>query len=200
MIELTRINLLPYREEIQQKKKQQFKALMLLALFTGLGLSALTYLTINNAIGSQEKRNDFLNQEITKTDQNLLEINKLKKEKEDFLARKQKVEELQEKRFQAAHLIDSINVLIPEGTYITSINAENPSSYTISGKATSDNKIAMFMRSLPSTGLFTQPELLSIKKVDNSQEFTLKVLLNQTSRTVPIETSDINAAVNKQGN
>ncbi|MFS6937598.1 PilN domain-containing protein [Neisseria animaloris] len=200
MIELTRINLLPYREEIQQKKKQQFKALMLLALFTGLGLSALTYLTINNAIGSQEKRNDFLNQEITKIDQNLLEINKLKKEKEDFLARKQKVEELQEKRFQAAHLIDSINVLIPEGTYITSINAENPSTYTISGKATSDNKIAMFMRSLPSTGLFTQPELLSIKKVDNSQEFTLKVLLNQTSRTVPIETSDINAAVNKQGN
>ncbi|MDO5072918.1 MAG: PilN domain-containing protein [Neisseria animaloris] len=200
MIELTRINLLPYREEIQQKKKQQFKALMLLALFTGLGLSALTYLTINNAIGSQEKRNDFLNQEITKIDQNLLEINKLKKEKEDFLARKQKVEELQEKRFQAAHLIDSINVLIPEGTYITSINAENPSTYTISGKATSDNKIAMFMRSLPSTGLFTQPELLSIKKVDNFQEFTLKVLLNQTSRTVPIETSDINAAVNKQGN
>ncbi|WP_107928553.1 PilN domain-containing protein [Neisseria animaloris] len=200
MIELTRINLLPYREEIQQKKKQQFKALMLLALFTGLGLSALTYLTINNAIGSQEKRNDFLNQEITKIDQNLLEINKLKKEKEDFLARKQKVEELQEKRFQAAHLIDSINVLIPEGTYITSINAENPSTYTISGKATSDNKIAMFMRSLPSTGLFTQPELLSIKKVDNSQEFTLKVLLNQISRTVPIETSDINAAVNKQGN
>lgn len=200
MIELTRINLLPYREEIQQKKKQQFKALMLLALFTGLGLSALTYLTINNAIGSQEKRNDFLNQEITKIDQNLLEINKLKKEKEDFLARKQKVEELQEKRFQAAHLIDSINVLIPEGTYITSINAENPNTYTISGKATSDNKIAMFMRSLPSTGLFTQPELLSIKKVDNSQEFTLKVLLNQISRTVPIETSDINAAVNKQGN
>ncbi|MDO1509911.1 MULTISPECIES: PilN domain-containing protein [unclassified Neisseria] len=200
MIELTRINLLPYREKIQQKKKQQFKALMLFALFTGLGFSALTYLSINNAIGGQEKRNEFLNQEIAKIDQNLLEINKLKKEKEDFLARKQKVEELQEKRFQAAYLIDSINVLIPEGTYITSINAENPSTYTISGKATSDNKIAMFMRSLPSTGLFTQPELLSIKKVDNSQEFTLKVLLNQASRALPVETSDINAAVNKQGN
>ncbi|MDU8023121.1 MAG: pilus assembly protein PilP, partial [Neisseria sp.] len=28
MIELTRINLLPYREEIKQRKQQQFKILM----------------------------------------------------------------------------------------------------------------------------------------------------------------------------
>lgn len=179
MIELTKINLLPYREEIQQKKKQQFKTLMLFALLAGIGLSALTYLGIGNAVSSQEERNEFLSRQITKLEEDLLEINKLQKEKEDFLARKQKVEELQEKRFQAAYIIDTLNVLIPEGTYLTAINAENPTTYTVSGKATSDNKIAMFMRSIPSTGIFMQPELLNIKKVDNAQEFTLKVLLNQ---------------------
>lgn len=104
MIELTRINLLPYREEIQQKKKQQFKALMLLALLIGLGLSALIYFAINRAIDNQQSRNSLLEQEITKLDQNLVEIKKLQEEKEDFLARKQKVEELQEKRFQAASI------------------------------------------------------------------------------------------------
>lgn len=184
MIELTRVNLLPYREEIQQKKKQQFKTLMLLALLTGIGLSALTYLGISNAIGSQEARNEFLSQQITKLEEDLLEINKLQTEKTDFLARKQKVEELQEKRFQAAHIIDTLNVLIPEGTYLTSITAENPTTYTVGGKASSDNKIAMFMRSIPSTGIFMQPELLNIKKVDNAQEFTLKVLLNQAYYTL----------------
>ncbi|MDO4226030.1 pilus assembly protein PilP [Neisseria dentiae] len=185
MIELTKINLLPYREEIQQKKKQQFKTLMLFALLVGIGLSALAYLGIGNAVSSQEKRNEFLSQQITKLEEDLLEINKLQKEKEDFLARKQKVEELQEKRFQAAYIIDTLNVLIPEGTYLTAINAENPTTYTVSGKATSDNKIAMFMRSIPSTGIFMQPELLNIKKVDNAQEFTLKVLLNQAYYTLP---------------
>ncbi|WP_373747408.1 PilN domain-containing protein [Neisseria dentiae] len=185
MIELTKINLLPYREEIQQKKKQQFKTLMLFALLVGIGLSALTYLGISKAVGNQEKRNEFLSQQITKLEEDLLEINKLQKEKEDFLARKQKVEELQEKRFQAAYIIDTLNVLIPEGTYLTAINAENPTTYTVSGKATSDNKIAMFMRSIPSTGIFMQPELLNIKKVDNAQEFTLKVLLNQAYYTLP---------------
>ena len=195
MIELTRINLLPYREEIQQKKKQQFKALMLLALLIGLGLSALIYFAINRAIDNQQSRNSLLEQEITKLDQNLVEIKKLQEEKEDFLARKQKVEKLQEKRFQAASILDSLNVLIPEGAYLTDIKADSPESYTISGKAISDNKIAMFMRSIPSTGLFMQPELLSIKKVDNAQEFTLKVLLNANNQPLSAD-----GAQNPQGN
>lgn len=195
MIQLTRINLLPYREEIQQKKKQQFKALMLLALLIGLGLSALIYFAINRAIDNQQSRNSLLEQEITKLDQNLVEIKKLQEEKEDFLARKQKVEELQEKRFQAASILDSLNVLIPEGAYLTDIKADSPESYTISGKAISDNKIAMFMRSIPSTGLFMQPELLSIKKVDNAQEFTLKVLLNANNQPLSAD-----GAQNPQGN
>ncbi|QEY25530.1 PilN domain-containing protein [Neisseria zalophi] len=200
MIELTKVNLLPYREEIQQKKKQQFKTLILLALVVGIGLSAVTYFGINRAISSQEARNEFLNQEISKLDDNLLEINKLEKEKADFLARKQKVEELQEKRFQAAYIIDTLNVLIPEGTYLTAITAENPTTYTISGKATSDNKIAMFMRSIPSTGIFMQPELMSIKKVDNTQEFSLKVLLNQSYYSLPAASDVATAATGNTDN
>ena len=54
MIEFVKINLLPYREEIKQRKKQQFKVLMLSALLIGAGLLVLTYLTINNAISRQE--------------------------------------------------------------------------------------------------------------------------------------------------
>ena len=181
MIELIKVNLLPYREEIQQKKKQQFKALMLLALAVGAGLSALAYLGINQAIDRQEERNQFHTSEISKLDEQLGEIKKLEQEKQDFLARKQKVEELQAKRFQAASIIDTLNVLIPEGAYLTAISAESPTTYTISGKATSDNRIAMFMRSIPSTGVFLQPELLSIKKVDNAQDFTLKVSLNESA-------------------
>ena len=69
MIELIKVNLLPYREEIQQKKKQQFKALMLLALAVGAGLSALAYLGINQAIDRQEERNQFLTSEISKLDE-----------------------------------------------------------------------------------------------------------------------------------
>lgn len=189
MIELTRINLLPYREEIKQRKQQQFKVLMLGAFAVGLGLAAATYLGIDNAISNQEGRNNFLQTEIDRLDRELGEINKLQQEKEAFLAKKLKVEELQEKRYQAAYILDSLNTLTPDNTYLTALEAESPTSYKISGRAISDNKIAVMMRSLPSTGIFLQPELLSIKKVDNYQEFTLKSSINQVNTPAPAPTA-----------
>ena len=189
MIELTRINLLPYREEIKQRKQQQFKILMLGAFAVGLGLAAATYLGIDSAISNQEGRNNFLQTEIVRLDRELGEIDKLQQEKEAFLAKKLKVEELQEKRYQAAYILDSLNTLTPDNTYLTALEAESPTSYKISGHAISDNKIAVMMRSLPSTGIFLQPELLSIKKVDNYQEFTLKSSINQVNTPAPAPTA-----------
>ena len=189
MIELTRINLLPYREEIKQRKQQQFKILMLGAFAVGLGLAAATYLGIDSAISNQEGRNNFLQTEIDRLDRELGEIDKLQQEKEAFLAKKLKVEELQEKRYQAAYILDSLNTLTPDNTYLTALEAESPTSYKISGRAISDNKIAVMMRSLPSTGIFLQPELLSIKKVDNYQEFTLKSSINQVNTPAPAPTA-----------
>ncbi|MEZ7687504.1 PilN domain-containing protein [Neisseria sp. 20925_1_37] len=189
MIELTKINLLPYREEIKQRKQQQFKVLMLGAFAVGLGLVAATYLGIDNAISNQEGRNNFLQTEIDRLDRELGEIDKLQQEKEAFLAKKLKVEELQEKRYQAAYILDSLNTLTPDNTYLTALEAESPTSYKISGRAISDNKIAVMMRSLPSTGIFLQPELLSIKKVDNYQEFTLKSSINQVNTPAPAPTA-----------
>lgn len=195
MIELTRINLLPYREEIKQRKQQQFKVLMLGAFAVGLGLAAATYLGIDNAISNQEGRNNFLQTEIDRLDRELGEINKLQQEKEAFLAKKLKVEELQEKRYQAAYILDSLNTLTPDNTYLTALEAESPTSYKISGRAISDNKIAVMMRSLPSTGIFLQPELLSIKKVDNYQEFTLKSSINQVNTPAPAPTAQSSGEV-----
>ena len=189
MIELTRINLLPYREEIKQRKQQQFKVLMLGAFAVGLGLAAATYLGIDSAISNQEGRNNFLQTEIDRLDRELGEIDKLQQEKEAFLAKKLKVEELQEKRYQAAYILDALNALTPDNTYLTALEAESAASYKISGHAISDNKIAVMMRSLPSTGIFLQPELLSIKKVDNYQEFTLKSSINQVNTPAPAPTA-----------
>ena len=195
MIELTRINLLPYREEIKQRKQQQFKVLMLSAFAVGLGLAAATYLGIDNAISNQEGRNNFLQTEIDRLDRELGEIDKLQQEKEAFLAKKLKVEELQEKRYQAAYILDSLNTLTPDNTYLTALEAESPTSYKISGHAISDNKIAVMMRSLPSTGIFLQPELLSIKKVDNYQEFTLKSSINQVNTPAPAPTAQSSSEI-----
>ena len=190
MINFIKINLLPYREEILQKKKKRFHLMMLLALGLGSVLAAMMYFSLQAAMDHQNNRNQFLTKETQKLDVHLEEINKLQEEANSYLARKQKIEELQNKRFQAATILDNINALIPEGAYLTSIKSEGSSnSYTFTGKAVNNNKIAIFMRSLPSTGIFSQPELLSIKKTGNTQEFVFKATLNsQFSKTELVAT------------
>ena len=181
MIPMIKINLLPYREALMQQQKQKFKSLMLLGLLLALALAALSYFAFNGSIASQEGRNQVLKDGLTQLDGQIAEIKKLQAEKASFLARKQKVEELESKRFEAARIVDTLNTLVPEGLYLTAITGDdaNPDNYSISGKAISDSKIAMFMRAIPSTGLFNSAELDNIKKVNDAQEFVVKVSLSR---------------------
>lgn len=48
MNNLIKINLLPYREEMNKRKQQQFKTLMYGAVLTGVAAVAATYLFIDN--------------------------------------------------------------------------------------------------------------------------------------------------------
>lgn len=174
MNNLIKINLLPYREEMNKRKQQQFKTLMYGAVLTGVAAVAATYLFIDNMINNQSERNTLLETSIAHLDTELSEIQKLKQEKDAFLIKKNKIEELQLKRLQAAKILDSLNEAVPGSTYLTSLDAVTADSYRLSGRTSSDNRVAAMMRAMPNTGIFKQPELLSIKKNNSHQEFTLQ--------------------------
>ncbi|HEZ0542163.1 TPA: PilN domain-containing protein [Neisseria meningitidis] len=177
MNNLIKINLLPYREEMNKRKQQQFKTLMYGAVLTGVAAVAATYLFIDNMINNQSERNTLLETSIAHLDTELSEIQKLKQERDAFLIKKNKVEELQLKRLQAAKILDSLNEAVPGSTYLTSLDAVTADSYRLSGRTSSDNRVAAMMRAMPNTGIFKQPELLSIKKNNSHQEFTLQATL-----------------------
>ncbi|CKK08654.1 PilN [Neisseria meningitidis] len=177
MNNLIKINLLPYREEMNKRKQQQFKTLMYGAVLTGVAAVAATYLFIDNMINNQSERNTLLETSIAHLDTELSEIQKLKQEKDAFLIKKNKIEEPQLKRPQAAKILDSLNEAVPGSTYLTSLDAVTADSYRLSGRTSSDNRVAAMMRAMPNTGIFKQPELLSIKKNNSHQEFTLQATL-----------------------
>ncbi|HFB4824446.1 TPA: PilN domain-containing protein [Neisseria gonorrhoeae] len=177
MNNLIKINLLPYREEMNKRKQQQFKTLMYGAVLTGVAAVAATYLFIDNMINKQSEKNTLLEISIAHLDTELSEIQKLKQEKDAFLIKRNKIEELQIKRLQAAKILDSLNEAVPGSTYLTSLDAVTADSYRLSGRTSSDNRVAAMMRAMPNTGIFKQPELLSIKKNNSHQEFTLQATL-----------------------
>ena len=196
MNNLIRIHLLPYREEINKRKQQQFKTLMYGAVLIGLASVAGTYLFIDNMTNNQLERNTLLETSIAHLDTELTEIQKLKQEKDAFLLKKNKIEELQLKRLQAAKILDSLNETIPDNTYLTSLEAVTADSYRLNGRTSSDNRVANMMRAMPNTGIFNQPELLSIKKNNSYQEFTLQATLQPIVKTTG--TTENPAQENKQ--
>lgn len=191
MIPLIQLNMLPYREEQDKQKKAQFTRLMVFSGLVGVGLLVLTYVLLSGMILNQESRNQQLTAGIEQLNIQIKEVETLEAEKRDFLARKAKVEELENKRFEAARMIDSLNTVAPEGVYLTGIKAKDVSTYTLSGKATSDSKIADFMRVIPSTNVFGQPSLDSINKVESVQEFELTVAV---SSSAPMSSDSANMA------
>ncbi len=182
--------MLPYREEQDKQKKAQFTRFMIFSGLCGVGLLIFTYVSLSGLILNQESRNQQLTAGIDQLNIQIKEVETLEAEKRDFLARKAKVEELENKRFEAARMIDSLNTVAPEGVYLTGIKAKDVSTYTLSGKATSDSKIADFMRVIPSTNVFGQPSLDSINKVESVQEFELTVAV----ASAPMSGDSINIA------
>ena len=188
---LIKINLLPYREILEQKQKKRFQVVMLFGVAAGGVAAFLIWGALAGLITNQESRNEELNVGIRELDAQIVKVKDLQAQKQSFLERKQKVEELDNKRFEGARIIDTVNQLVPDGSYLTSIqniggsNAVISNTYTLVGKAISDNKVAMFMTALPSTGVFDTPKLDSINKTDNGQEFKITAnLLEQKKPTV----------------
>ncbi|SSY81153.1 PilN domain-containing protein [Alysiella crassa] len=182
---LIKINLLPYREMREAKLKKQFQTIMAIGALAGAAVAGLIYVSLNKAIENQETRNSTLQAGIKELESKLATIEELEKRKYNFLERKRKVEELDNKRFEGARVLDSLNQVVPDGSYLITLNGlegkgnKQGNEYEISGKATADSKIATLMSALPSTGIFDVPDLVEIQKAEDGQRFTLKSVLVQ---------------------
>ena len=192
---LIKINLLPYREILEQKQKKQFQLVMALGVIAGGVAAFLIWGALAALISNQEGRNEELHGGIKELDAQIVTVKDLQAQKQSFLERKQKVEELDNKRFEGARIVDTVNQLVPEGAYLTSIqniggsNKSISNTYTLVGKAISDNKVAMFMTALPSTGVFDTPKLDSINKTDNGQEFKITANLLEQKKITTAQSS-----------
>lgn len=190
---LIKVNLLPYREMREAKLKKHFQFIMGMGAVAGIAAAAVIFLGLSEMLDNQNQRNTTLDEGLKALDKDLAEIKELQKRKQDFLLRKSKVEELDHQRFEGARMIDTLNQLVPDGVYLTSLDPVKGSgaaagrSYAIRGFALSEQKVAMLMNSLPSTGVFTEPVLVSIKQNETvkAQEFVLNTKLVEQKMTVP---------------
>lgn len=174
------INLLPWRAERRKQRQQEFLTMLGVASAAAVLVVLLIVLSYNAWISAQERRNQYLTDQISALDKQLAEIAELDKKKAGLLKRKQVIEELQASRSQMVHLFDELARTIADGTQITSI-AQNGTEMTILGRAQSNARVSTYMRNLDASGWMGNPDLavIELRGTDPGlpNEFSLKVTL-----------------------
>lgn len=196
---LIKVNLLPYREMHEAKLKKQFQVIMAFGAIIGVAAAGVIYFGLSQMLDNQNQRNTTLEEGLKALDKDLAEIKALEQRKHDFLLRKSKVEELDNKRFEGARIIDSLNHLVPDGVYLLSLQGKYSggslsNDYVITGRALTERHVADFMDALPSTGVFNTPTLGNIKLNEEAkaQEFTLNTKL--VEQKLPVAKPAVSAA------
>lgn len=152
------INLLPWREQLRQKRKRDFMIAMFGAVLMGGALTFGTKFYYQSLITDQGARNDLLRSEITELDRQIEEINELDAQKSRLLARMEIIDQLQKSRPEAVHLVDEAVEIIPEGAYLTEFKQEG-SRISISGVAQSSTRVSVLMRNVHDSAWLNEPWL-----------------------------------------
>jgi type IV pilus assembly protein PilN len=170
---MPRINLLPWRDEQRKERHVQFLIAMGGAFLVAGLLTFLGYLMFSSMIDSQQHRNDRLRTEIKKLDKQIEEINSLETSKQNFIARMQIIEKLQQSRPEIVHVFDEIVKTLPDGAYLTSIK-QTDQKFRFDGVAQSSTRVSAFMRDIDSSEWLKNPELQVVQAdASGGQAFTV---------------------------
>jgi len=174
----TRVNLLPWRE---MRRKEQDRQLLTIAVGAWILMGVIIFYAhvhVSALIENQNKRNEFMNQEIAKVEKEIKEIAELKKQRADLIARMNVIYQLQGARAQGVHLFDELARKLPDGIYFSSLK-HSGSSIALQGVAQSNARVSALMRNLASSDWFADPELevITVKAQgsDRVSNFSLKV-------------------------
>ena len=179
---MTRINLLPWREELRQEQKKQFLMMLVMTCVLAAAIVGLIHFQMQSKIDYQLTRNRFMTNEIGKLDEEIKEISELQKVRRSLIERMEVIQDLQGSRPSIVHLFTEIVSTVPNGVYLETL-AQTGSNLLITGEAESNARVSTYMRNLQASDWLKDPNLTVIeiedKTVNRISSFTLTV--KQTS-------------------
>lgn len=159
---MSKINLLPWREERRKEQKQQFVTVLAIAAVAGFGGIYAINMQVESQIAHQQARNEFVRQETTALDTRIAEIAELKKKRERLVDRMNVIQNLQGNRPLIVHVFDELAKGVPDGVFFTEIEQKG-AAIAASGMAESNTRISNLMRNLDASASFVKPVLSKVE-------------------------------------
>jgi len=174
----TNINLLPWREELKQKRQKRVRNAIIFFWFLAAGFSFLMVKYWDDRIDFQNSRNQFLEGEIAKLNDTIKEIEELKAKRNAIVDRMEVIQELQSDRAQIVHIFDDLVQKLPEGVFFDSLTKKGR-TIDMKGFAQANARVSSLMKNLDASSWFQSPELKIVKNTAQSglevSQFDLKV-------------------------
>jgi type IV pilus assembly protein PilN len=184
------INLLPHREAARKQRRDIFNLSLGLSALVGGLLAGIISLWFQAQITAQQGKNQLLQTEIKRFDEQIKDIAGLEAEITALRARQQAVEDLQADRNLPVHLMTELVKQLPDGVYIISMRQDNQ-NVTLQGVAQSNERVSELLRNLANnTPWFSKPELVEIvassvalapREQRRVANFTIRVRLTRAS-------------------
>jgi len=185
---MIRVNLLPHRAEKRKARQLQFILLSGISLALGVLIVGFVHAAISAQISYQERRNNYLKQEIAVLDKQIAEIKKLREQTQSLLSRKTVVEELQSTRSDVVHLLDQMLRILPDGVYLKSLK-QSENKISIVGYAQSSARVSTLMRSIEDSPWLDTPTLIEVHAISQGgkrlSEFSLNFNLTKQAAAAP---------------
>jgi len=174
----TRINLLPWRDEL---RKEQDRQLLSLAIFSWVLVGLVVFyghLHMSARIEAQNDRNKYLKSEIAALDKKIAEIKDIKQKRAALVARMNVIYKLQADRTRLVYVLNELVTTIPEGVYYTKLTKRGDNINLI-GTAQSNARVSALMRNFDESPWFKNPNLKIINIKQNAgtrvSNFTMTV-------------------------
>jgi type IV pilus assembly protein PilN len=183
---MPRINLLPWRAELRQRRKKEFLVALAGSLAVAVGVVYLSKLTVQGWTSAQEGRNEVLRNEIVALDKQIQEISGLESQRDRLVARMQVITQLQRSRPEVVHLFDELVNSIPEGVYLTEVTQQG-TRIEVRGNAQSSTRVSALMRNIDDSSWLKAPGLEGVDFVTAGTERNaqFKVFAEQVPMTAP---------------
>ncbi|XOV79695.1 MAG: PilN domain-containing protein [Aestuariibacter sp.] len=186
---MSHINLLPWREQQRERNKKNYVVILGICAALSAGLMLGIGHVIDLMVDGQQKRNQFMETQISLLDLKIEKIKKIKEAKEQLEQRIVLIGQLQESRNVATRVMDELAKLLPPGVAFKTVNRKDD-IIEIVGVSESNNRLANFMRNIENSSTFIQGELSSIKAdtttTDAVSDFKIKFRISPAVSPNPI--------------
>lgn len=179
---MAQINLLPWREQLREERKQRFLVAMGGTLVIAAGLVFLAGQYLDGAIEQQNARNDFIKKEIAVLDARIKEISELKERRAQLLERMKIIQDLQGNRPIIGRIFDQLVRTLPDGVFFSAVGRKGD-VISIQGNSESNNRVSSLMRNLDASEWMKSPNLTEVKALTAGaidQASTFKLTVKQT--------------------